>query len=268
LRGLNSAAVAVVGVMCCAVAASPASAHVGPAIAALAPGTDGRTLGHLPYGDVSMADLVVAPAGFSVGATCRINRAVAPDLDRLLTAAADEPGVSRSLRGISCHRSIAHQTAVFCHEGRRTACVNAVDRARSVAPPGYSEHATGYAIDFGIRPTRACPDVSYCFASTPAGQWLLAHAPDYGFELSFPAGNQQGVTWEPWHWRWVGTGPDVPGAAAARSLFARARSQYPARPVARDVRASNAAAVGVPAGRVAAMAVPLPDISRARVRRR
>ena len=236
--------------------------------AVLVAAADGRMLGHLPYGDVPAGELVAVPAGFSVGATCRLNRAVLPDLARLRTAAADTPGVGPSLRGISCHRSVAHQTAVFCHGAHRTACVDAIDRARSVAPPGYSEHATGYAIDFGLRPTRACPDVSYCFASTPAGQWLLANAPDYGFELSFPAGNAQGVTWEPWHWRWVGTGPDVPGAAAARSLFARAHGTFPARPAARDIRAANAAAVPVPAGRIATIKVPLPDISRARVRRR
>src|SRR3546814_5268503 len=47
-------------------------------------------------------------------------------------------------------------------------------------------------------------DVEYCFDRTPLGQWLLEHATDYGFELSFPWKNIQGVTWEPWHWRWVG----------------------------------------------------------------
>ena len=157
---------------------------------------------------------------------------------------------------------------MFCHERRRAACVDATDRARSVAPPGYSEHATGYAIDFGVRPTRNCPDVSYCFASTPAGQWLLANAPDYGFELSFPAGNQQGVTWEPWHWRWVGTSADAPGAAAARRLFERARSLYPARPAARDVRVANAAAVPVPEPRGTPATVPLPDIAGVKISRR
>lgn len=224
--------------------------------------------GHLPYGDVSPLDLVVAPRGFSIGATCRINRAVAPDLDRLLATAAATHGVGNALRGISCHRSVARQTAVFCHGRRHTGCVDAIDRAISVAPPGYSEHATGYAIDFGVRPIRTCADVSYCFASTPAGQWLLAHAPDYGFELSFPSGNQQGVTWEPWHWRWVGTSLDAPGASTARQVFARARSLFPALPTARDVLAANADAAPLPIGRDAAVGVGLPDISKVKVRGR
>ena len=50
-----------------------------------------------------------------------------------------------------------------------------------------------------------------------------------------PAGNAQGVTWEPWHWRWVGTSPAAPGAAAARAIFATARTRFPAQPGIRDV---------------------------------
>lgn len=232
------------------------------------PGADGRLFGHLPYGDIAAVDLVPSPPGFSIGATCRINRDAAADLARLLVAAADTPGVGNSLRAISCHRGVAHQESVFCRGRHHAPCADPSYRARSVAPPGYSEHATGYAIDFGVRPTRGCADVDYCFASTPAGQWLMAHAPEFGFELSFPAANRQGVTWEPWHWRWVGTRIEEPGAAAARLLFARARSLYPALPAARDVLGTNAAAVAIPARRIVAVGVKLPDISSARVRRR
>jgi len=31
------------------------------------------------------------------------------------------------------------------------------------------------------------------------------NASRYGFELSFPRNNRQGVTCEPWHWRFVGS---------------------------------------------------------------
>ena len=80
-----------------------------------------------------------------------------------------------------------------------------------------------------------CGDVSDCIARTAPGKWLLQHAAEFGFELSFPAGNAQGVTWEPWHWRWVGTSAAVPGAAAARALFTTARTRFPAQPGIRDV---------------------------------
>lgn len=205
------------------------------AVAQVNPSADGRMLGHLPYPEAAAADLLVAPPGFAIGGVCRIHRDAAPDLTRMLAAAALAPGVGRSLRAVSCFRSVAHQRAVFCRASARGVCGNPVQRARFVGPPGYSEHATGYAIDFGVRPSPGCRDVDSCIAARPAGRWLLAHAPEYGFELSFPAGNPQGVTWEPWHWRWVGTAIGALGAAQARLMFARARSLYPASPAVADV---------------------------------
>jgi zinc D-Ala-D-Ala carboxypeptidase len=194
------------------------------------PMLDGRMLGHLPYPEVARSELVPAPAGFALGQPCYIHRDAGPDLARLLAAAALTPGVGASIRGVSCFRTISHQRGVFCRYSRPGVCPNPALRARSVGPPGYSEHATGYALDFGIRPSLGCADVDACIATTPAGRWLLAHAPEFGFELSFPSGNAQGVTWEPWHWRWVGANVNVPGAARARLTFARARAFYPANP--------------------------------------
>ena len=189
-----------------------------------------RLYGHIPYGEVAPATLVAAPPGFAVGQPCRLQPAVIGDLARMIAAArAALPG--SELRGISCYRTIMHQDRVFCEAGKAgSPCVDPASRAESVAPPGYSEHGTGYAIDFTARPESGCPDLDACFAITAMGRWLIANAPDYGFELSFPQGNAQGVTWEPWHWRWVGTSAAEPGARAARAVFARARSQFPAKP--------------------------------------
>ncbi|OYY71777.1 MAG: hypothetical protein B7Y47_06760 [Sphingomonas sp. 28-63-12] len=194
-------------------------------------GADGRLLGHLPYGQASATELVAAPAAFAIGVPCRLRPEAAADLARLLSAAALTPGLAGRIRAVSCYRTIDHQRAVFCSQiGPTKRCRNAAERARAVGPPGYSEHATGYAIDFGTRPSPGCGDVDACFAWTPAGRWLMAHAIDFGFELSFPAGNAQGVTWEPWHWRWVGTAVDAPGAGPARAIFARARRDFPGQP--------------------------------------
>jgi len=185
---------------------------------------DGRVLGHLPYGDIDAATLVEVP-GFGLRAPCRVRAEVAADLARLVAAAAADPA-GGTLRGVSCHRSMARQSGVFCREG----ATEAADRAISVAPPGHSEHTSGYAVDFAVRPSPNCPDVEACMAILPAARWLRANAPRYGFELSFPPGNGQGVKWEPWHWRWVGTRADAPGAAAARFVFAAARRRFPADP--------------------------------------
>ncbi|WP_338061592.1 M15 family metallopeptidase [Sphingomonas pollutisoli] len=222
------------------------------------PGPDGRVLGHIPYREAPLSDLVSAPAGFALGQPCYVQRDAAPDLARMLAAAAVAPGVGNRLRGVSCFRSIEHQRAVFCSQiGPGKKCHDAAERARSVGPPGHSEHATGYAIDFGIRPSGGCGDVNPCLARTPAGQWLIAHAHEYGFELSFPAGNAQGVTWEPWHWRWVGASITTPGAARARLLFARARREFPAIPAVIDV-ADGWIGVIRPAAPAPAPSVPAP----------
>jgi D-alanyl-D-alanine carboxypeptidase len=189
---------------------------------------DGRMLGHLPYGEAAPTDLTAIPAGMSVKGGCRLRPEVLPDLQRMLAAAAADPAAGGRLLALSCHRGLTWQQAVFCREFQP----DAADRAISVAPPGHSEHATGYALDFAIRPQNGCPDADGCMAALPAANWLRLNASRYGFEMSFPAGNKQGVKWEPWHWRWVGTSATAPGAARARALFARARRSFPAAPVA------------------------------------
>jgi D-alanyl-D-alanine carboxypeptidase len=136
-------------------------------------------------------------------------------------------------------------------------------RAISVAPPGHSEHSTGYALDFAVRPANGCPDAEACMAATPAARWLLANAPRFGFELSFPGGNRQQVKWEPWHWRWVGTSASAPGAARARFLFAKARDQFPADPAV-DPVATIAAVMPVAFVAVPAWTAPKPAKAKRR----
>ena len=75
-----------------------------------------------------------------------------------------------------------------------------------LAPPGFSEHQTGWVLDLGdLKDPEA--DDNPSFERTAASSWLRAHAFLFGFELSFPPGNWQGVSYEPWHWRFIGS-PD------------------------------------------------------------
>ena len=69
------------------------------------------------------------------------------------------------------------------------------------APPGFSEHHTGRALDIG---TPGCEPQEEPFADTPAYAWLEANASRFDFRLSYPRGNAQGFIYEPWHWYYAG----------------------------------------------------------------
>ena len=66
------------------------------------------------------------------------------------------------------------------------------------APPGYSEHHTGCAIDVGTVADE--PQLEVEFENTPAFQWMLRRANSFSFFLSFPRDNPYGYEFEPWHW--------------------------------------------------------------------
>jgi LAS superfamily LD-carboxypeptidase LdcB len=68
------------------------------------------------------------------------------------------------------------------------------------ADQGYSEHQLGTTVDIVDTTTRT---LTTSFAATAAYAWLLDHAHEYGFILSYPEGNPFFI-FEPWHWRFVG----------------------------------------------------------------
>lgn len=59
------------------------------------------------------------------------------------------------------------------------------------APVGYTEHHTGCAVD-----------IKDATVGSERFNWLMKHAKEYGFELSYPQNNPQGATPETWHWRY------------------------------------------------------------------
>ena len=183
---------------------------------------DGRVLNHFPYAAAARGDLVRLRA---LSGQCQaVHHGMRADLEALLARARADPGVGRAIYAISCFRTTQHQTRIFCRHGRATAAM--VEQAWQIAPPGFSEHATGLAIDFGDRRAGRC-NLEGCFANSAVGRWLARNAPDFGFEMSFPQGNAQGVAFEPWHWRWVGRSEEG-GARSAKAVFAAARERFPA----------------------------------------
>ena len=174
------------------------------------PDEDGRLLGHFRYEEVP-ADQRVS---FEPGIELQVDAAEA--LDAMMRAGLAE-GVD--LRLLSGYRSQALQESIFfdiASERNQTA----EERAQVSAPPGYSEHSTGYAIDLG---DGAAPEthLSQSFEQTRAFRWLQDNAARYHFVLSFPRGNQQGVMYEPWHWRFQGTAQALRQFEAARRFTSR-----------------------------------------------
>lgn len=64
--------------------------------------------------------------------------------------------------------------------------------------PWHSEHNLGLAVDFNY--------VNREFENTAAFQWLQENAQDYGFILRYTEEKENitKVSYEPWHWRYVG----------------------------------------------------------------
>jgi D-alanyl-D-alanine carboxypeptidase len=107
------------------------------------------------------------------------------------------------LRLLSAFRSIALQKDIF-FKVKAERNQSAQERAQVSAPPGFSEHSTGFAVDLGDG-SRPGTHLSEDFDQTPAFRWMKANANRFHFQLSFPRGNRQGVSYEPWHWRYEGS---------------------------------------------------------------
>ena len=109
----------------------------------------------------------------------------------------------------SGYRSVKYQTGLYerktkyyTDRGYDTATAKEM-AAAVVNPPGYSEHNCGLAADLNS-PEHTGLDEG--FENTTAFRWLCEHAVEYGFSLRYPKGaeDKTEITYEPWHWRYVG----------------------------------------------------------------
>lgn len=99
------------------------------------------------------------------------------------------------LEVVSAFRSIARQIEIIQYKLDRSMPIEKI--LTLSAPPGYSEHHTGRAIDIN---TPGCLATEEEFQDTPAFDWLSQHAAHFGFTLSYPRDNTLGFIYEPWHW--------------------------------------------------------------------
>lgn len=107
--------------------------------------------------------------------------------------AAHQDGVE--LLMVSAFRSVQRQNDIIQEKLDNGASIDAI--LEVCAPPGYSEHHTGRAIDI-TSPEQ--PELEISFENTVAFFWLKEHAESYGFSMSYPRENKFGFQYEPWHW--------------------------------------------------------------------
>ena len=152
-----------------------------------------RILGHLPYNEIPKDKLVLIEPNIEVHIDMR---------DALLDMKEEAKKDGIYLVFLSGYRSINLQDEIF-YSLKSFRNQVAAERARVSAPPGYSEHSTGFAIDIGDATQRET-DFETEFENTDAFRWLIKNAAKFHFKLSFNKNNKY-IDYEPWHWRYEGS---------------------------------------------------------------
>ena len=138
--------------------------------------------------------------------TYRIDARIEEELRQMLRDAASA-GIQ--LKVCSAYRSVPVQRRLY---EQKTAEYQALGYAyeaaqkeagKWVAPPGCSEHHTGLTVDIVSQQYQALDDQ---FSYTAAYQWLKNNVASYGFIERYPLGKEEitGISFEPWHFRYVG----------------------------------------------------------------
>lgn len=106
--------------------------------------------------------------------------------------------VQSSYRSIEKQKKIFEdQVAKYVNEGKTKEEAEKLTM-QVINKPGTSEHNLGLAVDFNY--------VDNTFEKTKGFKWLKENAQEYGFILRYPKEKENitKVTYEPWHWRYVG----------------------------------------------------------------
>ncbi len=159
---------------------------------------DGRAYyGYGPFTEADEAELEPVGEHPASGAVIKLLRPAAQAFLEMQQAALQE-GIW--LIPVSGFRESARQAALFRRATRKYGSQKKA--ARWVAPPGFSHHEAGLAIDLGDGTAPECR-VRRCFRTTPAYQWLRENAERFGFQLNQPRTPRPRSPGEPWHWRFV-----------------------------------------------------------------
>ncbi|MEC0240841.1 M15 family metallopeptidase [Paenibacillus dokdonensis] len=128
-----------------------------------------------------------------------LRKEAADALEKLFAGAKDD-GIE--LRAVSGYRSYKRQKSIY-ENNVKTKGEEYASRVSAV--PGTSEHQTGLTIDVSSPSVKN--ELEENFGDSAEGQWLAAHAADYGFVIRYPKGEEDvtGYVYEPWHIRYIGT---------------------------------------------------------------
>ena len=159
---------------------------------------DGRAFyGYGPFTEADADNLEPIGEHPASGAVIKLLRPAAQSFLEMQQAALQQ-GVW--LIPVSGFRENARQAALFRRATRKYGSQKRA--ARWVAPPGFSYHEAGLAIDLGDGTAPECR-VRRCFRKTAAYQWMRENGERFGFQLNQPRNPRRGPPGEPWHWNFV-----------------------------------------------------------------
>lgn len=173
------------------------------------PGAAKVGIKHYKFQEAPQHELVELPSRYRAGGGQ--NRYVHKDALASLTQMIDDAkqdGVTLTVG--SAFRSVAYQRGL--KGGKPNAGASAW---RSSAPAGYSEHHTGFAVDFN--------PINSSFGNTAAYRWLKANGAKYNWHQTFTAeySRASGVIEEAWHWKYQGSDTALSYTANAKCLLGR-----------------------------------------------
>ncbi|HOP07935.1 MAG TPA: M15 family metallopeptidase [candidate division Zixibacteria bacterium] len=116
---------------------------------------------------------------------------VTPETRRAFEAMADAARKDSVIFTVkSGYRSSSYQKTLL--RKRMDKGMSFAEACRYVAPPGFSEHETGAALDLTV--------TKGTFAGSTAYRWLKENGARFGFVETYPDDSLAQLPWEPWHW--------------------------------------------------------------------
>lgn len=131
--------------------------------------------------------------------SARFMRAEAAQAFHKMVEEAGKEGIE--IRMTTAYRSYSYQKTLYEMYVNQS---GEEEANRFSAKPGQSEHQTGLAVDVSAQSVNY--QLTSSFGDSIEGEWVAAHAHEFGFIIRYPSGKEDitGYNAEPWHLRYVG----------------------------------------------------------------